>query len=138
MNRTMEYSIAGNPDGPTLVFIHGWPDDASLWRQQLAALAPDFRCVLLTLPNFGRTPEKAGGFDFPELVARMAATIREVHPGGPVGLETLAASIGEEKETIEDVIEPGNTRFRLIRALEMLSGKKASNPPECQAELPQA
>jgi holliday junction DNA helicase RuvB len=26
--------------------------------------------------------------------------------GGPVGLENLAAAIGEEKDTIEDVIEP--------------------------------
>ncbi|MDW5299902.1 MAG: Holliday junction DNA helicase RuvB C-terminal domain-containing protein, partial [Sedimentibacter sp.] len=26
--------------------------------------------------------------------------------GGPVGLDTLAASIGEEKGTIEDVYEP--------------------------------
>jgi len=26
--------------------------------------------------------------------------------GGPVGLETLAASINEEKDTIEDVYEP--------------------------------
>lgn len=88
MNRIMEHSIAGNPDGPTLVFIHGWPDDASLWRAQVEALAPGFRCVLLTLPNFGQTAEKAGGFDFPELLERVAATIREVHPGGPVGLVT--------------------------------------------------
>jgi Holliday junction DNA helicase RuvB len=26
--------------------------------------------------------------------------------GGPVGVETLAAAIGEEKDTIEDVYEP--------------------------------
>ena len=26
--------------------------------------------------------------------------------GGPVGLDNLAAAIGEEKETIEDVLEP--------------------------------
>ena len=26
--------------------------------------------------------------------------------GGPVGLDNLAAAIGEEKDTIEDVIEP--------------------------------
>ena len=26
--------------------------------------------------------------------------------GGPVGLDNVAASIGEERETIEDVIEP--------------------------------
>ena len=28
------------------------------------------------------------------------------YAGGPVGLETLAATIGEETETIEDVYEP--------------------------------
>ena len=26
--------------------------------------------------------------------------------GGPVGLETIAAAIGESKDTIEDVLEP--------------------------------
>jgi Holliday junction DNA helicase RuvB len=28
------------------------------------------------------------------------------HNGGPVGLETLAAQMGEQKDSIEDVIEP--------------------------------
>ncbi len=33
-------------------------------------------------------------------------TLIEKYNGGPVGIETLAASIGEEAETIEDVYEP--------------------------------
>ena len=33
-------------------------------------------------------------------------TIIEKFEGGPVGLDTLAASISEEKDTIEDVYEP--------------------------------
>jgi Holliday junction DNA helicase RuvB len=36
----------------------------------------------------------------------MLISIMEKFGGGPVGLETLAASIGEEAETIEDVYEP--------------------------------
>ena len=32
--------------------------------------------------------------------------IIEKFRGGPVGLDTIAASIGEESETIEDVYEP--------------------------------
>jgi pimeloyl-ACP methyl ester carboxylesterase len=83
-----EYRIEGKPDGPTLVFIHGWPDNASLWRKQVAALGADFRCVLLTLPNFGEQSVRAGGFDFPELTRRIVATIRQVHPEGQVGLVT--------------------------------------------------
>ncbi len=83
-----ECAIEGNPDGPTLVFIHGWPDNASLWRKQVEALGSEFRCVLVTLPNFGEQSVKAGGFDFPELVAQLAATIRQVQPDGQVGLVT--------------------------------------------------
>ena len=33
-------------------------------------------------------------------------SIAEKFDGGPVGLSTLAASLGEEQETIEDVYEP--------------------------------
>lgn len=82
------YTIEGKSDGPTLVFIHGWPDNASLWRHQVEALGRDYRCVLITLPNYGEESVKAGGFDFPELVRRLAATIREVQPEGSVGLVT--------------------------------------------------
>jgi acetyl-CoA carboxylase carboxyltransferase component len=37
---------------------------------------------------------------------------------------------------IDDVIEPRNTRFRVIRALQMLSTKKDSNPPKKHSNLP--
>ncbi|MBP7222175.1 MAG: Holliday junction branch migration DNA helicase RuvB [Sedimentibacter sp.] len=37
---------------------------------------------------------------------RILNTIIDFYKGGPVGLDTLAASIGEEKVTIEDVYEP--------------------------------
>lgn len=37
---------------------------------------------------------------------RMIMTIIEKFDGGPVGLDTLAVSIGEESDTIEDVYEP--------------------------------
>jgi holliday junction DNA helicase RuvB len=44
------------------------------------------------------------GFD--HMDRRILLTIIDKFSGGPVGLETLAASVGEEKDTIEDVIEP--------------------------------
>jgi len=37
---------------------------------------------------------------------RMLKTIIEIYNGGPVGLDTLAATIGEEAITLEDVYEP--------------------------------
>lgn len=41
-----------------------------------------------------------------ELDRRMVQTIALQFKGGPVGLETLAAALGEEKDTLEDVYEP--------------------------------
>jgi Holliday junction DNA helicase RuvB len=37
---------------------------------------------------------------------RLLLTIIEKFDGGPVGIESLAAAIGEERGTIEDVLEP--------------------------------
>jgi Holliday junction DNA helicase RuvB len=44
------------------------------------------------------------GFDV--LDRRMLLTIIEKFGGGPVGIESLSAAIGEERGTLEDVIEP--------------------------------
>ena len=44
------------------------------------------------------------GFDVMD--RRLLLSIIEKFDGGPVGVENLAAAIGEERDTIEDVIEP--------------------------------
>ncbi len=46
----------------------------------------------------------AEGFDYMD--RKLLTAIIDSFTGGPVGLDNLAAAIGEEKETIEDVIEP--------------------------------
>ncbi len=37
---------------------------------------------------------------------RLLRTIVEKFDGGPVGIETIASAIGEERDTIEDALEP--------------------------------
>jgi Holliday junction DNA helicase RuvB len=44
------------------------------------------------------------GFD--RLDRALLRTLVEKFEGGPVGLETLAAALGEDKGTIEDLVEP--------------------------------
>ena len=44
------------------------------------------------------------GFD--KMDRKILATMIESFGGGPVGIESLAASIGEDKDTIEDIYEP--------------------------------
>ncbi|EFP97259.1 Holliday junction branch migration DNA helicase RuvB [Vibrio caribbeanicus] len=46
----------------------------------------------------------AQGFDYMD--RKLLLAIMEKFSGGPVGLDNMAAAIGEEKDTIEDVLEP--------------------------------
>jgi Holliday junction DNA helicase RuvB len=44
------------------------------------------------------------GFDIMD--RKLLLSVLEKFGGGPVGLDNLAAAIGEERDTIEDVLEP--------------------------------
>jgi len=50
-----------------------------------------------------------------EIDRRLLRTMIEKYEGGPVGLETLAASISEEPETLEDVYEPYLMKLGLLK-----------------------
>lgn len=76
---------------------------------------------------------------------RILATILDNFDGGPVGLETIAASVGEERDTLEDVYEPfliqqgllqrtPRGRVATARAAEHL-GRKPSGPALPQGDL---
>ena len=46
---------------------------------------------------------------------RILQTIEKTFGGGPVGIETIAAAVSEESDTIEDVIEPYLMQLGLIQ-----------------------
>lgn len=66
----------GEPGRQLLVFLHGWPDTGALWSRDMARLSKDYHCLSLTLPNFQGPITKRWGYDFPELTAILADTIR--------------------------------------------------------------
>jgi Holliday junction DNA helicase RuvB len=49
---------------------------------------------------------KVDGLGFDHMDRRLLQAVIEKFDGGPVGVESLAAAIGEERGTIEDVLEP--------------------------------
>lgn len=69
----------------------------------------------LTLPVVKKALQLEGidsrGLD--ELDRTFLRTIIDVYDGGPVGIEAVAATLGEERDTLEDVVEP----FLLQQAL---------------------
>jgi len=58
------------------------------------------------IANYALQQLDIDGLGLDHIDRRMLSTIIKFYDGGPVGLETLAATIGEEAITLEDVYEP--------------------------------
>ncbi|HEV3232326.1 MAG TPA: Holliday junction branch migration DNA helicase RuvB [Candidatus Dormibacteraeota bacterium] len=71
------------------------------WAQVKGAGRIDAAAVTATMDLLA---VDASGLD--ELDRRILRTIVEKYGGGPVGVDTLAVSVSEERETLEDVFEP--------------------------------
>ena len=81
---------------------------------------------------------------------KLLLAVIEKYLGGPVGLENLAAAIGEESDTIEDVLEPyliqqgylqRTPRGRMATAIAyshfgLTSANNPVNPNQINGELP--
>lgn len=65
-------------EGPILLFSHGWLANANLWREVVAILCGEFRCLVLDLPlGSHRTPMSVDADLSPEGVAGLIAAAVE-------------------------------------------------------------
>jgi len=62
--------------------------------------------VTMEATRFGLEQMEVDGFGLDHLDRRILTTIVEIYGGGPVGLKALAASLGEDRGTLEDIHEP--------------------------------
>jgi pimeloyl-ACP methyl ester carboxylesterase len=65
-------------DGDPVLLLHGWPDDAGLWRHQVPALtAAGFRVIAPDLRGFGRSgrPADKHGYKLADSVGDVAAIL---------------------------------------------------------------
>ncbi len=62
--------------------------------------------VDLESARWGLEQMEVDGFGLDHLDRKLLQTIIDVYEGGPVGLKALAASIGEDRGTLEDIHEP--------------------------------
>ena len=106
--------VAGPPDGPAIVFVHGTRLTGSMWTPQLAALSDEYRTIAIDLPAHG---SRAGEpFTLEAAADALAADIRE-HAGGRAVVVGL--SLGGYVAMTLAAREPA-----LVRAL-VLSGAPA-------------
>ncbi len=62
--------------------------------------------ITLEAAQFGLEKMEVDAFGLDHLDRRLMMTIIDVYQGGPVGLKALAASLGEDRGTLEDICEP--------------------------------
>jgi Holliday junction DNA helicase RuvB len=55
-------------------------------------------------------------------------TLIEVYDGGPVGIDAIAATMGEERDTLEDVIEPYLLQTKPPMVTRTRQGRRATKP----------
>lgn len=61
-----------------LIMIHGWPDTAELWQNQVNYFKNDFICVTFTLPGFA--PGDKGKYTLDDFVQKIADVADKVAP----------------------------------------------------------
>src|ERR1700744_1934356 len=71
---TTHYWQAGPAGGPLLIFVHGWPGNALLWRAQMEALASEgWHCIAPDMRGYGgsSSPAHSDAYALKEIVEDM-------------------------------------------------------------------
>ncbi len=80
--------VGGNPQGPTVVMVHGWPDTHVMWTSVAERLAERFRVVAYDTRGQGESTSSGAVDDMsralPDLAADFFAVIDAVSPDEPV------------------------------------------------------
>jgi NAD(P)-dependent dehydrogenase (short-subunit alcohol dehydrogenase family)/pimeloyl-ACP methyl ester carboxylesterase len=76
----------GNPDGPTLLLAHGWPDSHVLWDGAVPLLEDRFRIIRYNNRAVGKStvPEPVKAYRMERFADDLEAVIGALSPGQPV------------------------------------------------------
>jgi pimeloyl-ACP methyl ester carboxylesterase len=108
------WDIAGPPDAPPIVFVHGALMGRAVWRPQIDALADRYRCVSVDLPGHGTQRDLP--FELDEAVEGVITAIdaaaggRAVLVGLSLGGYVAMAIAGRHPEKVRGLVIAGSTR----------------------------
>src|SRR5438445_2282808 len=85
---TLAVYESGNPNAPTVIAVHGYPDNHAVWDGVVELLADDYRVVTYDVRGSGESdkPGARSAYRMPRLVDDLAAVIDAVSPDAPVHL----------------------------------------------------
>ncbi|MFZ3154862.1 alpha/beta fold hydrolase [Pseudomonas sp.] len=78
----------GNPNGPTLLLVHGYPDNHEIWQPLVGELASEYQIIAYDVRGFGASdiPRKRLDYHLEKLANDLEAVIRALSPEQPVHL----------------------------------------------------
>jgi pimeloyl-ACP methyl ester carboxylesterase len=80
-------NVAGSEGVPTMVMLHGFSSDLTLWHYQWKHFIETYRCVLVDQRGHGRSgPAAAGDYSLESMAKDLKTVLDEVTPDGPVVL----------------------------------------------------
>ncbi len=84
----LSVEIDGPDDGPTVVLVHGYPDNSSMWDPVKAELRGKHRVVTYDVRGAGQSGKPAGrsSYRLDQLADDLKAVVDVVQPGGKVHL----------------------------------------------------
>ena len=105
--------VAGPPDAPAIVFVHGMRMTGSMWTAQQAALAAEFLTIALDLPGHGTRAAETftldGAADTVSAAIREYAGGRAVVVGLSLGGYVAMALAAREPERVRGLVLSGAT-----------------------------
>lgn len=80
----------GDPNKPSLVFLHGFPDEMRLWSKQIEDLKKDYHILAIDMRGMGKstqpTPNVNYHYEVPDLVNDLDAVIDHAIPNKPFSI----------------------------------------------------
>lgn len=126
MSNSPAINVEVSGTGPTLLFIHGWLNDATVWSGVAEELSGDFRCVSVDLRGHGKSDPAGAGNYGRALVLDDIRGVLDEHAGGSAilvghslgGYLSLALAIEDPERVLGLGLIAAGPGFRSPKSLE--------------------
>jgi Holliday junction DNA helicase RuvB len=115
--RILEIELASSAGDELARRARGTPRIANRLLRRIRDFAHHLGSATVTLEatRFGLEQMEVDGYGLDHLDRRILTTIIDIYGGGPVGLKSLAASLGEDRGTLEEINEPYLLQIGMLR-----------------------
>lgn len=76
--------LSGNNESKTILFVHGFPFDHTMWQTQVDEFSKDYLCISYDIRGLGESPAGDGQFTMESFVDDLEMILEELKPNKPI------------------------------------------------------